>query len=104
MVSVTFVVCTSEPLVPVIVIAWAPVDAAAVVVHEKVDEPPAASGFGEKPKVTPPIAGAADSVTEPAKPLSAVLPTVKFAVPPAVIVCEPGDAESVKSDTGCALI
>src|SRR6185369_13172082 len=49
MVSVTFVVCTSEPLVPVIVMACGPVAAPAVVVQVKVAEPLAAMGLGAKP-------------------------------------------------------
>src|SRR5258705_396039 len=100
MVSVTFVVCTSEPLVPVIVMACGPVAAPAGVVPVRVAEPLAAMGLGAKPKVTPLMAGAAESVTLLAKPLSAVSVTVKLAGLPAVTLAEPGLAASEKSGAG----
>jgi hypothetical protein len=74
--SVTPVVCTSEPLVPVIVSEYVPGGAAAVVAAENVEEPPAACGFGEKEYVTPEIAGDAESVTLPLNPFCAVFDTV----------------------------
>jgi hypothetical protein len=66
----------SAPLVPVTVRLWVPVVAPAVVVTEKLDEPPAACGLGENEYETPLIAGVADSVTLPLKPLSATFETV----------------------------
>src|SRR5215510_12330187 len=81
-----------------------PVAAPAVEMHENVEEPLAAIGLGEKPKVTPEMGGEADSDTLPLKPLSAVSETVNAAVPPAVIEIEPGLAPSVKSGLATGLI
>jgi len=50
------------------------------------------------------MGGEAESVTLPAKPLSAVSLTVKLAVPPAVTDCEAGLAASVKSGVAGALM
>jgi hypothetical protein len=83
----------------VIVIGYEPAGVVEDVVTEKVDVDRA--GFGEKPPDAPAGNALADSETAPGPPVGATV-IVYEVPPPAVTVCDDGDAEIVKSGVGAA--
>jgi hypothetical protein len=74
--SVTCVLDVSEPLVPVTVSVEVPVLARVLVCTFSVEEPPAATGFGEKEALVEPGSPLTLSWTFPVKPLLGVTVTV----------------------------
>ncbi len=97
--SVTAVECTRLPEVPLTVIVYVPagvVDDVAIVI---VDDPVPLTLVGLNVTVAPVGSPLALSPTVPPKPPDPVTDTVYAGLPPAVTVCDDGEAEIVKSPT-----
>ena len=102
MTSVTDVVRVSAPAVPVIVTGYVPTAVDRAVVTVNVDEVPVA-GFGANEPAAPAGSPLTDKFTLSAKPPLLVIVTVYVVVDPRLIVCDAGDADSVKSAVAGAL-
>lgn len=99
-VMLTCVLLLSEPLVPPIVNVYVPAAVAVVVEMFNVEPPDPLIDAGLKLAVIPLGSPLAVSETVPVKPLRDPIVTVKLVLVPAVIDCELGEAEIVKSGGG----
>jgi hypothetical protein len=99
--SVTVVLCVRVPLVPVSVKVELPAGVLPVVVIVSVDVPDVVTEVGLNDAVAPVGSPLALRFTVPVNPFNAPIVAVYVVDPPAVTVCELGDAEIVKS--GAAL-
>src|SRR6202049_945800 len=100
-VSVTVVVCESEPLVPVMVsVVGPPVGVVAPAVMVRVELMPGVTEAGLKPNDAPEGRPLTPSVTDPVKPLSAPTLTVYGTLLPGRTDALAGEAEIVKSGAG----
>jgi len=99
---ITDVVRVNPPPVPVIVKGYVPTAVDRAVVTVNVDEVPVA-GFGANDPAAPAGSPLTDKFTLSAKPPLLVIVTVYVVVDPRLIVCDAGDADSVKTAVAGAL-
>jgi hypothetical protein len=99
-VKLTVMLCTTLPLVPVIVSVVVPAGVLLLVVTVKVDAPAPVIVAGEKLGVAPVGNPVALSVTTPPNPFNAPIVAVYVVVFPTITVCVLGLAVMVKSGGG----
>lgn len=104
-VRVTLVVCVLPPPVPVMVMVWAPIEAAEPTLTVIVDvfEPGAAIGLGVKVTLCALPCPEADKVIAELKPFSAAVVIVEVPDLPLATVIAVGDAVMVKSALAAAV-